>query len=128
MSVLNNIAIAIEAAKALEPDLKVTVVDWDVHHGNGTEAIYLDRPDVLTISIHQENNYPWDTGGVDVLGKDGSNMNIPLPPGGGHQTYLCAMEQLIIPKLTQFKPDVVIVACGFDASGVDPLSRMIAGF
>ena len=124
---LANIAIAIEAAKATQPDLKIAVVDWDVHHGNGTEAIFYDRPDVLTISIHQEHNYPWDTGDVEDTGKDNSNMNIPLPPGAGHATYLEAMERLIIPKLAQFKPDVVIVACGFDASGVDPLSRMIAG-
>ncbi len=124
---MNNIAIAVEAAKALYPDLKVAIVDWDVHHGNGTEAIFLDRGDVLTISVHQENNYPWDTGGAEVTGKDGANMNIPLPPGAGHATYLAAMERLILPKLEQFNPDVVIVACGFDASGVDPLSRMIAG-
>ena len=124
---LANIAIAVEAAKTQEPDLKVAVVDWDVHHGNGTEAIFLDRPDVLTISIHQENNYPWDTGGIEVTGTNHSNMNIPLPPGGGHATYIEAMERLVLPKLRQFQPDVVIVACGFDASGVDPLSRMLAG-
>jgi len=124
---LANIAIAIEAAKAQEPDLKVAVVDWDVHHGNGTEAIYLDRADVLTISIHQEKNYPWDTGEIETTGTENTNMNIPLPPGGGHATYLEAMDRLIVPKLKTFNPDVVIVACGFDASGVDPLSRMIAG-
>jgi len=82
--------------------------------------------DVLTISIHQEHNYPWDTGEIEVTGKDNSNMNIPLPPGAGHATYLDAMDRLILPKLAQFKPDIVIVACGFDASGVDPLSRMLA--
>ena len=123
----SNIAIAIEAAKSAEPDLKIAVVDWDVHHGNGTEEIFYDRPDVLTISIHQEHNYPWDTGDITDTGADNSNMNIPLPPGVGHATYLEAMERLILPKLTAFKPDVVIVACGFDASGVDPLSRTIAG-
>lgn len=123
---LSNIAIAIEAAKAEHPDLKIAVVDWDVHHGNGTEEIFIERPDVLTISIHQEHNYPWDTGEIEVTGKDNSNMNIPLPPGAGHATYLDAMDRLILPKLAQFKPDIVIVACGFDASGVDPLSRMLA--
>jgi len=124
---LSNIAIAVEAAKSLHADLKIAVVDWDVHHGNGTEEIFYDRPDILTISIHQEHNYPWHTGDVSDQGKDQSNMNIPLPPGVGHDTYLEAMERLILPKLTAFKPDVVIVACGFDASGVDPLSRTIAG-
>lgn len=123
---LANIAIAIEAARAEGHQLRYAVVDWDVHHGNGTEAIFLNDTDVLTISVHQENNYPWDTGQITETGKDHSNMNIPLPPGGGHQTYVEAMERLITPKLAAFRPDIVIVACGFDASGVDPLSRMIA--
>ncbi len=124
---LSNISIAIRAAQAAHPDLKIAVVDWDVHHGNGTEEIFLDDPSVLTISVHQEHNYPWDTGGIEVTGKDNSNMNIPLPPGAGHATYLEAMDRLIVPKLHAFNPDVIIIACGFDASGVDPLSRTIAG-
>ena len=65
-----------------------------------------------------------DTGGA---GAALSNLNIPLLPGGGHDTYLYAMRRLVLPKLQAFKPDVVIVACGFDASGVDPLSRMLCG-
>lgn len=127
---LANIAIAIEAAISLGHDLRYAVVDWDVHHGNGTEAIYYDAPDVLTISVHQEFNYPWNTGQIEAIGQGsgtGTNMNIPLPPGAGHRTYLEAMNRLILPKLTAFRPDVVIVACGFDASGVDPLGRMLAG-
>jgi len=127
---LANIAIAIESAISLGHNLRFAVVDWDVHHGNGTEAIYYDAPDVLTISIHQERNYPWDTGEIEAVGQGGgtgTNMNIPLPPGAGHKTYIEAMNRLILPKLATFKPDVVIVACGFDASGVDPLGRMLAG-
>ncbi len=125
---LANIAIAIEAAKAKGLFKKIAVVDWDVHHGNGTESIFYKRDDVLTISLHQERCYPQDTGSIDALGEGagvGANMNIPLPPGAGHKTYLEAMERLVIPKLKQFQPDLVIVACGFDASGVDPLSRMM---
>ncbi len=127
---LNNIGIAIKSALANGLANKIAVVDWDVHHGNGTEAIFYDDPNVLTISIHQERNYPLDTGGTDAKGSGaglGSNMNIPLPPGAGHATYLEAMQRLIVPKLHSFKPDVIVVACGFDASGVDPLSRMLAG-
>jgi acetoin utilization deacetylase AcuC-like enzyme len=104
-------------------------VDWDVHHGNGTEAIFLDRPEVLTISMHQEHDYPLDTGGVEVRGTGaahGSNINIPLPPGIGHKGYLQAMDRLVIPALHRFRPDAIIVACGFDASAVDPLSRTMA--
>lgn len=125
---LANIAIAIEAAKAKGLFKKIAVVDWDVHHGNGTESIFYKRDDVLTISLHQDRCYPQDTGSIDATGEAagvGANMNIPLPPGAGHKTYLEAMERLVIPKLKQFQPDLVIVACGFDASGVDPLSRMM---
>ena len=125
---LANIAIAIKAAKARGLFERIAVVDWDVHHGNGTEHIFYDQPDVLTLSIHQERCYPQDTGGVEDQGAGaglGTNMNIPLPPGAGHKTYLEVMERLVMPKLRQFQPDLVIVACGFDASGVDPLSRMM---
>ncbi|PTX56761.1 acetoin utilization deacetylase AcuC-like enzyme [Litoreibacter ponti] len=124
-----NIAIAVEAALADGLTDRVAVLDWDVHHGNGTEAVFYDRDDVLTISLHQERNYPLDTGDAEDRGVgagEGYNMNIPLPPGGGHALYLEAMERLVIPALEEFRPDVIIVACGFDAAAVDPLSRMLA--
>ena len=123
-----NIAIAIEAAKSKGKLGKVAVVDWDVHHGNGTEAIFYDRDDVLTISIHQDRCYPQDTGSTEDRGKGpglGFNMNIPLPPGCGHLAYLEAMDRLVVPKLQEFDADLVIIACGFDAGGFDPLSRMM---
>lgn len=126
---LANIAIAVEAALEERLTDRVAVIDWDVHHGNGTEAIFIDRDDVLTISLHQERNYPMDTGDAEDRGVgagDGFNMNISLPPGGGHALYLEAMERLVVPALDQFRPDVIIVACGFDAAAVDPLSRMMA--
>lgn len=125
---LANIAVAIEAAKAKGLLDRVAVVDWDVHHGNGTETIFYDRSDVLTISIHQERNYPQDTGYIEHVGKGdglGANMNIPLPPGCGHKTYLEVMERLVVPKLEAFDPDLIIIACGFDAVSFDPLSRMM---
>lgn len=126
---LANIAIAVEAALTDQLCARVAVVDWDVHHGNGTEAIFYDRADVLTISLHQERNYPLDTGAFADRGSgagDGYNLNIPLPPGTGHIGYLDAMERLVLPQLSAFQPDVVIVACGFDAAAIDPLSRMLA--
>ncbi|MFK8077159.1 MAG: class II histone deacetylase [Granulosicoccus sp.] len=125
---LANIAIAIESAKAKGLVNNVAVVDWDVHHGNGTETIYYSRPDVLTISIHQDRCYPQDSGFVEKTGEGdaaGTNMNIPLPPGCGHVAYLEVMERIVIPKLQQFKPELVIVACGFDAAAIDPLARMM---
>ncbi len=126
----NNIAIAIESVVAKGLAKKIAVVDWDVHHGNGTEAIFYDDPDILTLSIHQERNYPLDTGGSEAIGSGkglGFNMNIPLPPGAGHATYIEVFQRLVLPKLRQFRPEAIVVACGFDASGVDPLSRMLAG-
>ena len=126
---LANIAVAIEASIAEGKAKRFAVVDWDVHHGNGTEAIFLDRADVLTISLHQENNFPRDTGGVAERGNgdgEGFNVNVPLLPGGCHDSYLYAFERIVAPALTTYQPEVIIVACGFDASGLDPLSRMLA--
>ena len=127
---LNNIAIACEAARAAGLADRIAVIDWDVHHGNGTEAIYYERSDTLTVSIHQERNYPRDSGDFEDRGAaagEGLNLNIPLPPGGGHATYLEAFERLVLPQVYAFQPDAIVVACGFDASGVDPLARMLAG-
>ncbi len=126
---LANIAIAIEAAKAKGLVGRVAVLDWDVHHGNGTEAIFYDRDDVLTISLHQEGNYPLDSGALADRGKgagEGYNINLPMYAGSGHTAYLHALERIVIPALEAFQPDMIIVACGFDAAIVDPLARMQA--
>lgn len=124
-----NLAIAIEAARAKGLAERVVVLDWDVHHGNGTEAIFYEDPDVLTISIHQERNYPMDTGDFADRGAArglGANLNIPLPPGTGHLGYLACMERIVIPQIQAFRPDVIVIACGFDAAAIDPLGRMLA--
>lgn len=126
---LNNIGIAIEAARAAGLAQRFAVLDWDVHHGNGTEAVFYDRADVLTLSIHQDRNYPMDTGGFADRGVGaglGYNLNIPLPPGTGHKGYLAAMERLALPAIRDFAPDVLIIACGYDAAAIDPLGRMLA--
>ena len=114
-----NIAIAVEAALANGLAKRIAVVDWDVHHSNGTEAIFYDRADVLTISVHQENNFPVDTGAFEDRGTgagEGFNLNIPMMGGAGHASYLEVMEQIVLPQLTAYQPDVIIVACGFDRS------------
>ena len=126
---LANIAIAIEAALAEKRVGRVAVIDWDVHHGNGTEAIFYERADVLTLSLHQENNYPRNSGGVESRGSGAGetfNINVPLLPGSGHDAYLHAFERIVLPALKAYRPDAIVVACGYDASGVDPLSRMMA--
>jgi len=126
---LANIPVALEALRAEVGPLRAAVVDWDVHHGNGTEAIYIDRADTLTISLHQERCYPTDTGGAEVRGTGaaaGMNLNVPLLPGGGHRAYLDAMELLVLPALRAFRPDIIVIACGLDANGADPLARMQA--
>ena len=123
---LANIAIAVRVAGAEGRAARFAVVDWDVHHGNGTEAIFLSDPEVLTVSLHQEANYPLDTGAADVRGAGGANINIPLPPGMGHKGYLAAFDRIVLPALHRFRPDAIVVACGYDASAFDPLGRMLA--
>ena len=121
---LANIALAIRRAQARGLCRRIAVLDWDVHHGNGTEAIFADDADVLTISIHQERNYPLDTGAFETDAT--ANLNIPLPPGAGHATYVEAMDRQVLPAIRAHGPDVIVVACGFDAAALDPLSRMLA--
>lgn len=125
---LANIAIAIEAAKARSGLGKVAVIDWDVHHGNGTQSIFEERDDVLTISLHQDGCFPPGYSGETDRGRNagsGANINIPLPPGSGHEAYLYAMERIVIPALERFEPELIMVACGYDANAVDPLARML---
>ncbi|KPA88141.1 class II histone deacetylase [Pseudomonas sp. RHF3.3-3] len=124
----NNIAVAIETAKARHGLGKVAVLDWDVHHGNGTQAIYAERSDVLTISLHQEGCFPPGYSGAEDRGEGpavGTNLNIPLLPGSGDDAYQYAMDTLVIPALERFEPELILVACGYDANAVDPLARML---
>lgn len=126
---LANIAIAVEAARANHGLGKVAVLDWDVHHGNGTEAIFYDRADTLTISLHQEGNYPLNSGHITDRGEGagtGYNINVPLPAGAGHNAYLATMDRIVGPALEAFDPDLIVVACGYDAAAIDPLARMLA--
>ncbi|MEM9900906.1 MAG: class II histone deacetylase [Pseudomonadota bacterium] len=126
---LANIAIAVEAARAEGLAQRIAIVDWDVHHGNGTEAIFYDRPEILTVSLHQERNFPLDRGAITDRGAgpgQGANLNIPLPPGTGHAGFLAAWDRFVAPALVAFAPDAIVIACGFDAAAFDPLSRTLA--
>lgn len=124
-----NLALAIQSVRAKGLAERVVVLDWDVHHGNGTEAIFYEDPDVLTISVHQERNYPMDTGDFSDRGRGagaGVNLNIPLPPGTGHIGYIATMKRIVLPQIRAFNPDVIVIACGYDAAAIDPLGRMLA--
>lgn len=120
------------AAKTLREEFalkKIAIVDWDVHHGNGTQKGFYDDPSTLVISMHQYQFYPADTGFVEETGTgagEGYNINVALPPGSGHGAYLHATDTVVTPALEKFKPDLVIVLSGFDGSGIDPLGRNMA--
>ncbi|WP_157218032.1 class II histone deacetylase [Flavisphingomonas formosensis] len=126
---LCNIPIAVEAARARHGVGRVAIVDWDVHHGNGTQAIYYGRSDTLTISIHQENCFPPGYGGADDRGEGdgfGHNLNIPLPPGAGDEAYRYALDKIVAPALERFRPELIVIASGLDAGAADPMARMLA--
>lgn len=107
---------------------RIAYVDWDVHHGNGTQAAFYGEPRALTISIHQDRWYPTNDGFLDQLGEGaakGTNINIPLPAGSGVGAYYAAYERVVIPALKAFRPDFIFVPSGFDAGAMDPLGRMM---
>lgn len=121
-----NLAIAAKAVRRSRGVERIAIVDWDVHHGNGTQAAFYDDPDTLTISIHQDRVFPPDTGHIHERGTsagEGYTLNIPLPPGTGHGGYEAAMDRVIAPAIDRFRPDLVLVASGFDANAADPLAR-----
>lgn len=122
-----NIAVAIEWARAHRGIRRVAVIDYDVHHGNGTQSIFESDPDVLTISVHQDRLFPQDQGMRSERGLGdavGSVINVPLPAGCGNGAYLDAIERVVVPAVRAFEPEIILVASGFDASAADPLGRM----
>ncbi len=126
--IFNNVGVGILAAMDAGLVERVAVVDWDVHHGNGTQQCFYDRDDVLTISIHQDMLYPVDSGQPEETGEgagEGFNINVPLPAGSGGGAYLAAMDQVVLPALRAFKPDLIVIASGYDASYFDPMSHML---
>jgi len=120
----NNVAVAAEDALAGDAD-RVAIVDWDVHHGNGTSDIFYDRGDVFFASLHEDGLYP-GTGQADEVGEgpgEGTTMNVPVPAGAGDVDYTTALERLVVPALGGFDPDLLLVSAGFDAHRHDPISR-----
>jgi acetoin utilization deacetylase AcuC-like enzyme/RimJ/RimL family protein N-acetyltransferase len=125
--IFNNAAIAARVAQRDHGRRRVAIVDWDVHHGNGTETIFYSDPDVLFCSLHQDGLYPADRGSIDDAGSgagEGTTVNVPLPAGTGDAGYALAMEQVVVPALRRFEPELLIVSAGQDPSAADPLGRM----
>jgi acetoin utilization deacetylase AcuC-like enzyme len=118
----NATAVAARWAQLARGAARVAILDWDVHHGNGTEAIFRDDSTVLTISLHQDRLYPSDTGDVDTPGE--ALVNVPLPPGTGDAGYALAFERVVEPAIRAFDPDLLLVGAGQDAAASDPLGRM----
>jgi len=126
--IFGNPAIATMHARETRGLDRVAIVDWDVHHGNGTQSAFFTDPSVLTISVHQDNNFPPGSGLLEEVGDGagaGANLNLPLPPGSGTGAYESAFERVVIPALERFSPDLIIVASGLDASALDPMARMM---
>ncbi|WEL18479.1 Histone deacetylase [Halorhabdus sp. SVX81] len=124
---LNNAAVAAEHALNREDVDRVAILDWDVHHGNGTQDIFYDRSDVYYASFHEEGLYP-GTGDVGETGADagrGRTLNVPFPSGCGDADYLAVHDEVVAPEFEGFDPDLLIASAGFDAHENDPISRML---
>lgn len=122
---LNNVAIAAAAARA-RGAARVAIVDWDVHHGNGTQDIFWDDPTVMYLSVHQYPYYPGTGAPTEIGGPNakGATVNVGLPGGSGDVEYAAVFDHVFLPAITQFKPDLILVSAGFDAFQHDPLAGM----
>jgi acetoin utilization deacetylase AcuC-like enzyme len=122
----NNVAIAARYAQEVFKVGKVAIIDWDVHHGNGTQEIFYDDPTVFYISLHQYPFYP-GTGSSDEKGTGkgyGFTLNLPMPAGSDDEDYLKVFGEKIVPALEKFQPEFIIISAGFDAHRDDPLAGM----
>jgi acetoin utilization deacetylase AcuC-like enzyme len=127
----SNVAIAAELAIRELGAARVFILDWDVHHGNGTAEAFRARADVLFASIHQSPLYP-GTGPLEDAGSgagEGATINLPVPPGSEHELWMSLLEHVVLPAAVAFAPDLVLVSAGFDAHRDDPLAscRLEAG-
>ena len=124
----NNVAIAARNAQSEYGVGRIAILDWDVHHGNGTEAIFWNDPSVLYVSMHQWPFYP-GTGGPDDQSE--TLVNVPLAAGSTDEDYLAAFDALVAPAIQSFEPELLLVSAGFDAHEEDPIAQMLvteAGF
>ncbi|MDQ2644748.1 MAG: histone deacetylase [Myxococcota bacterium] len=122
---LNNVAVAAAHARSLGAE-RVAILDWDVHHGNGTEDMFYADPSVLYVSLHQAPYYPGTGAASDIGTHDGRGytVNVPLSAGARDAVYLAAFERVIGPILEAYRPSLMLVSAGFDAHERDPLGGM----
>jgi acetoin utilization deacetylase AcuC-like enzyme len=122
----NNVAVAAEHIRSSKGVERLVVVDFDVHHGNGTQHLFEDRGDVFYVSIHQHPFYP-GTGTAPERGRNGgvgATLNVPLPAGSGDAVYEEVLQQVVLPSIRQFGPEAVLISAGFDAWQEDPVGGM----
>ena len=122
----NNVAIGARYAQRRHKLSRVAIIDWDVHHGNGTQRIFYSDPSVLYISLHQYPHYPGtgSRGEEGVGAGQGFTLNFPMPLGCGNTEYITTFEESIVPKLKEFRPNLLLVSAGFDGHREDPLAGM----
>jgi acetoin utilization deacetylase AcuC-like enzyme len=121
----DNIAVAAASAIAEHGRRRVFVLDWDVHHGNGTAEIFRTRSDVLFASLHQSSLYP-GTGPLQDVGSgpgEGYTINLPVPPGTDEELWMELFERVVLPAARAYEPELVLVSAGFDAHAADPLAQ-----
>ena len=122
---LNHAAVAAEHARSRGVE-RIAILDWDVHHGNGTQDVFYDDGQVLYLSVHQSPFYP-GTGDAREVGEgegQGLTVNVPLPAGSGEEAYAAAFAGVFLPVLREFSPRLILVSAGYDAHGADPLGGM----
>ncbi len=122
----NNVAIAARHAARQHQKQRTLIIDFDAHHGNGTQKAFYTSPEVLYVSVHQSPHYP-GTGSFTEVGKDdgeGFTMNIPAPAGLGDSEYKRLFQQIVVPVGLEFDPELILVSAGFDAHRDDPLGSM----
>ncbi len=127
--IFGNVLLAAMHARLVRGVKRIAILDWDVHHGNGTQQAFYEDRDVLTISVHQDGRFPTHSGGLDERGEGpgfGANINIPLPPGSGHGAFEATFERVVVPALDRFAPELILVSSGYDAGGFDAMAHMMA--
>ena len=126
--IFNNAVVAAHSARNIYGLERIMIVDWDVHHGNGTQDAFYSDPGVLFVSLHQQDWYPKLSGELDQVGTGagaGFTVNIPLPAGTGDRGYRAAFEQLVVPIGLLYRPELIIISAGQDANWLDPLAQMM---